>query len=223
MVYSVKERDVMNILCFGDSNTWGYRPDRKGRFDENIRWTGLLQKKLGSDCHIIEEGLCGRTTIFQDELREGRRGLDLVGVTVEAHNPIDLMIIMLGTNDCKSRYGASASVIAHGLDLVIKKARQNASQHFDLLVISPIHLGHGVGEPDFDSEFDEKSEVVSRNLAIEYRKVALQNHAAFLNAADYALPSVTDREHLDEKGHTALADAIYDKIIALQKGLSNVI
>ena len=64
---------------------------------------------------------------------------------------------------------------------------------------------------------------VSRNLAAEYRKVALQNHAAFLNAADYALPSITDREHLDEKGHAALADAIYDKIIALQKGLSNVI
>ena len=57
----------------------------------------------------------------------------------------------------------------------------------------------------------------------EYRKVTLQNHAAFLNAADYALPSVTDREHLDENGHAALADAIYDKIIALQKGLSNVI
>jgi len=90
-------------------------------------------------------------------------------------------------------------------------------------VISPIHLGHGVGEPDFDPEFDEKSESVSRNLANEYRKVALQNHAAFLNAADYALPSVTDREHLDENGHAALADAIYDKIIALQKGLSNVI
>ena len=82
---------------------------------------------------------------------------------------------------------------------------------------------HGVGEPDFDPEFNENSEVVSRNLAAEYRKVALQNHAAFLNAADYALPSITDREHLDEKGHAALADAIYDKIIALQKGLSNVI
>ena len=56
----------MNILCFGDSNTWGYRPDRKGRFDENTRWTGLLQQKLGPEYHIIEEGLCGRTTIFQD-------------------------------------------------------------------------------------------------------------------------------------------------------------
>ena len=203
----------MNILCFGDSNTWGYKPDKTGRFDEKTRWTGLLQQKLGPEYHIIEEGLCGRTTVFQDELRESRRGLDMIGVTVETHNPLDLVIIMLGTNDCKNRYGASASIIAC----------LNASQHFDLLVISPIHLGHGVGEPDFDPEFDEKSESVSRNLANEYRKVALQNHAAFLNAADYALPSVTDREHLDENGHAALADAIYDKIIALQKGLSNVI
>ena len=56
----------MNILCFGDSNTWGYKPDKSGRYDENIRWTGLLQKKLGSGYHIIEEGLCGRTTVFQD-------------------------------------------------------------------------------------------------------------------------------------------------------------
>ena len=78
---------------------------------------------------------------------------------------------------------------------MIRKARLNASQHFDLLVVSPIHLGHGVGEADFDPEFDERSEVVSRNLANEYRKV----------------------------GHAALADAIYDKITALEKGLANVI
>ena len=137
MVYSVKERDLMNILCFGDSNTWGYKPDKTGRFDEKTRWTGLLQQKLGPEYHIIEEGLCGRTTIFQDELRENRRGLDMVGATVEIHNPIDLMIIMLGTNDCKSHYRASASLISKGLDQVIRKARLNASQHFDLLVISP--------------------------------------------------------------------------------------
>ena len=213
----------MNILCFGDSNTYGYRPDGSGRFDADTRWTGLLQKKLGTNDRIIEEGLCGRTTVFSDELREGRRGLDTIGILLESHAPVDLLILMLGTNDCKNHYRASASLISKGLDQVIRKARLNASQHFDLLVISPIHLGHGVGESDFDPEFDENSEVVSRNLAAEYRKVALQNHAAFLNAADYALPSITDREHLDEKGHAALADAIYDKIIALQKGLSNVI
>lgn len=213
----------MNILCFGDSNTYGYKPDGTGRFDENTRWTQILQKKLGSGYRIIEEGLCGRTTVFQDELREGRRGLDLIGVTVEMQNPLDLMILMLGTNDCKTRYGASATVIARGLEQVICKARKSSSRPFDILVVSPIHLGKGVGEPDFDPEFNESSEVVSRNLATEYRKVALQNHADFLNAADFASPSATDREHLNEAGHAALAEAIYDKILTLQKGLSNVI
>ena len=213
----------MNILCFGDSNTYGYKPDGTGRFDTDTRWTSLLQKKLGADHRVIEEGLCGRTTVFQDDLREGRRGLDLIGVTMEMHTPIDLLIVMLGTNDCKTRYNASAGTIAKGLAQVIQKARKNASQPFDLLVISPIHLGEGVGDPGFDPEFDEKSEAVSRNLADEYRKAALQNHAAFLNAANFASPSITDREHMDEKGHAALADAVYDKIIALGKGLANVI
>lgn len=66
----------MNILCFGDSNTYGYRPDGTGRFDEKTRWTCLLQKNFGNGHRIIEEGLCGRTTIFSDAFREGRRGLD---------------------------------------------------------------------------------------------------------------------------------------------------
>ena len=66
----------MNILCFGDSNTYGYKPDGTGRFDTDTRWTCLLQKKLGADHRVIEEGLCGRTSVFQDDLREGRRGLD---------------------------------------------------------------------------------------------------------------------------------------------------
>ena len=213
----------MNILCFGDSNTYGYKPDGTGRFDENTRWTQILQKKLGSGYRIIEEGLCGRTTVFQDELREGRRGLDLIGVTVEMHNPLDLMILMLGTNDCKTRYGASAAVIARGLDQVIRKARKSSSRPFDILVVSPIHLGKGVGEPDFDPEFNDSSEAVSRNLAAEYRKVALQNHAAFLNAADFAFPSITDREHLDEAGHAALAEAIYSKVLSMYSDLLNAI
>ena len=213
----------MNILCFGDSNTYGYKPDGTGRFDENIRWTQILQKKLGSGYRIIEEGLCGRTTVFQDELREGRRGLDLIGVTVEMQNPLDLMILMLGTNDCKTRYGASAAVIARGLDQVIRKARKSSSRPFDILVVSPIHLGKGVGEPDFDPEFNETSEAVSRNLASEYHKVALQNHADFLNAADFASPSTTDREHLNEAGHAALAEAIYSKVLSMYSDLLNAI
>lgn len=202
----------MNILCFGDSNTYGYKPDGTGRFDENTRWTSLLQKKLGTDHRIIEEGLCGRTTVFSDELREGRRGFDTIGITVESHNPVDLLILMLGTNDCKTRYNASAALIAKGLEQVITKAKKNASQDFELLIISPIHLGKGVGEEGFDPEFDEHSELVSKHLAHEYKKIAVQYHATFLDASTVAVPSETDREHLDESGHAALAEAIYQTI-----------
>ena len=128
----------MNILCFGDSNTYGYRPDGSGRFDADTRWTGLLQKKLGTNDRIIEEGLCGRTTVFSDELREGRRGLDTIGILLESHAPVDLLILMLGTNDCKTRYNASAGTIAKGLEQVITKAQKSSSHPFRLFVISPI-------------------------------------------------------------------------------------
>lgn len=202
----------MNILCFGDSNTYGYCPDGSGRFDADTRWTGLLQKKLGTNDLIIEEGLCGRTTVFSDELREGRRGLDTIGILLESHAPVDLLILMLGTNDCKTRYNASAGTIAKGLEQVITKALKSSSHPFRLLVISPILLAPGVGDPGFDPEFNKSSELVSQNLAVEYEKIAARYHADFLDAASVATASETDRQHLDAPGHRLLAEAIYKKI-----------
>lgn len=203
---------MVNILCFGDSNTYGYKPDGTGRYDESIRWTGRLQKKLGNDYKVIEEGLCGRTTVFDDVLREGRRGIDLIGTAIESHNPISLLIIMLGTNDCKTRYNATAEVIAKGLEKVIQKAKDRASHNFKVLIISPITLGKNVGEPGFDPEFNSKSEEVSHNLAEEYEKIAKKIDADFLNAASIAKPSSTDREHLDKTGHKALADCVFERV-----------
>ena len=91
-----------------------------------------FQKKLGTNDRIIEEGLCGRTTVFSDELREGRRGLDTIGILLESHAPVDLLILMLGTNDCKTRYNASAGTIAKGLEQVITKAQKSSSHPFRL-------------------------------------------------------------------------------------------
>ena len=169
---------MQHILCFGDSNTYGYKPDGTGRFLEGVRWTSLLQQKLGADFTVYEEGLCGRTTIFQDALREGRRGLDLIGTAVETHSPLDLVIIMLGTNDCKTCYGASAEVIAKGLEKVIDKAREKAATPFDLLVISPIHLGKGVGE-GFDTEFNEASKPYQKNLQKNIEKLPFKKELTF--------------------------------------------
>lgn len=91
---------MKQILCFGDSNTWGLIPKTGERFPWGIRWTSILSEKLGQDkYHVVEEGLCGRTTVFDDPLRDGRCGVKVLPTLLESHDPIDLSIIMLGTND----------------------------------------------------------------------------------------------------------------------------
>ena len=103
---------MKNILCFGDSNTYGYNPADGSRFPEDVRWTGLLQEKAkGGGYRIIEEGLVGRTTIFEDSVRMGRKGSDFLLPLLETHYPVDAVVLMLGTNDCKTVYNASSHVI----------------------------------------------------------------------------------------------------------------
>lgn len=203
---------MKRILCFGDSNTYGYVPGGGGRFDENTRWTSLLQRKLGDGYLVIEEGLCGRTTIFEDEFRKGRKGLEFVGPIVETHNPIDVLIVMLGTNDAKSHFQSSPEMITKGVEQVIEKARSMAAVEMKILLVSPIHLGEGVGEEGFDPAYDKNSELVIWGLAKEYEKLAKDRNYSFLDAALIAKPSEIDREHLDEEGHKKLANALYQKL-----------
>ena len=203
---------MKRILCFGDSNTYGYIPDGSGRYGENIRWTSLLQKQLSSEAIVIEEGLCGRTTVFQDALRCGRCGVDLLPVILESHSPLDLVIVMLGTNDCKSVYGASAEVIGKGMEQLIEQIKCSAPKA-EILVISPIQLGTEVWKSEYDPEFSKKSVEISKKLPAVYTKLAATHGWMFLAASDYANPSSTDNEHLDAKGHMALAKAIYSVIV----------
>ena len=106
-----------HIVCFGDSNTHGYcadpndTADHTDRFTEDERWTCLLQKALGEDYLVLEEGLSGRTTVFRDPLHECMSGLDVIYSTLMSHEPVDLLIIMLGTNDTKERFNASPACI----------------------------------------------------------------------------------------------------------------
>lgn len=199
------------ILCFGDSNTYGYIPDGSGRYPEDIRWTGILQKKLAGRAVVVEEGLCGRTTVFQDELREGRRGIEMLPVLLESHAPLNLVVVMLGTNDCKTVYGASAEVIGKGMGQIVKQIKATLPGA-DILVISPIRLGEDVWKEEYDPEFSKESVLVSKKLKSVYQRVAERNGCLFLAASDITGPSVVDEEHLDEDGHAALARAVSEII-----------
>lgn len=205
---------MKRILCFGDSNTYGYIPDGTGRYSEDIRWTGILQKKLMSEATIIEEGLCGRTTVFQDELRIGRRGVEILPILLESHAPLDLVTVMLGTNDCKTVYGASAEVIGKGVEKIVGQIKAILPQT-EILLISPILLGDDVWKNEYDPEFSKESVLVSKKLKEVYSKIAEKNNCMFLAASDIAKPSECDQEHLDARGHEQLANGIYERIKCL--------
>ncbi len=116
---------VKTILCYGDSNTWGYVPAGEGaRFPASVRWPGVLAKTLGAGYRVVEEGLCGRTTVFDDPFAPGveRNGLKIVGTILDSHKPLDLVVIFLGTNDLKAHFAAIATDIAKGAELIAKAA-----------------------------------------------------------------------------------------------------
>lgn len=200
------------ILCFGDSNTYGLIPGTTGRYGYGIRWTSLLEEVAREKGYYVsEEGLCGRTTVFDDPLRDGRRGTELLPVLLETHRPIEVIILMLGTNDCKTIYDASAEVIGKGVERLLDQIERVATEA-KVLLISPIALGEGVGEEGFDPEFNEVSVATSKRLPEVYRRIANKRNLLFLAASDYATPSEIDREHLDEEGHRKLGEAILQKL-----------
>lgn len=203
---------MRTLLTFGDSNTWGLIPGTYPlkRFPWEVRWTGILQS-LTDDVRIVEEGLCGRTTVFEDALRPGRRGVASLPGILESHSPIDSVILMLGTNDCKSLYGASAHTIGKGIELCLDEITKFVDPS-KILLVSPIHLGEGVWHQDKDPEFDPRSVEVSRDLKEVYSKIAKNRGTHFLAASDIVAASTTDEEHLDESGHAIFAEAVYKKL-----------
>lgn len=208
---------MKQILCYGDSNTYGLIPKKGGRYPWGIRWTSILNEKLGlKDHRVIEEGLCGRTTTFDDPLREGRCGTKMLPVILETHNPIDIIVVMLGTNDCKSIYGTTADFIGKGIRKIIGQIRTYAGKS-RILMISPIHLGADVWKNDYDPEFSALSVSTSKELADVYKKVCENENIYFLDASIFANPSSTDQEHLDEEGHRLLAEAIYQIISEMEE------
>lgn len=203
---------MKRILCFGDSNTRGLTPGSSPaeRFPPQVRWTGRLQAQH-AELQIIEAGLCGRTTVFEDPQRPGRAGIHALPALLAAHAPLDGLILMLGTNDCKPIYHADPQRITAGL-LQCLQAALLALPPERILLIAPPPLGPEVWRPEKDPAFDRSSVAVSRALEGCYAAAAASCGVAFLAAASVAAVSSRDDEHLDAQGHAQLAAAVETKL-----------
>ena len=203
---------VKRIVCFGDSNTYGFAAGIGGRFDDGARWSGILKKSLAKkNIEVIEEGMNGRTTVFDDPTEEGRNGSDALGHILKKYGRIDMIIIMLGTNDCKVKFGADAKAIAQGMDVLISMIKL-FDTNINVLLISPAEINEGVRTGWFAENFDDTSIEKSKRLADEYRELARRRGCVFLNASDHVKTDSFDGIHLNKDAHKELARVVEDAV-----------
>ena len=208
---------MKQVLFYGDSNTWGLIPGTHPyqRYPRGVRWTSIVQERSSGKLQVIEEGLCGRTTVFEDELRPGRSGIEALPLILEKHRPLDYAVLMLGTNDCKTIYHATPEIIGSGVRRCLQKLMEEIPKE-NILLISPILFGKNVFLPEKDPEFGQESVALSYGLKSVYEKIAGSFGCEFLAGSDIALPSDIDDEHLDEEGHRIFAEAVLQKLSAMQ-------
>lgn len=207
--------NAYRVLCYGDSNTWGKVSSPEGkRYPVNVRWTGQLQIRLGNQYEIIEEGLGGRTTIFDDPLRgEGKNGKRYLTPCLESHNPIDIIILFLGTNDLKERFNQTPENIALNIEELIKIIQQvgvnKNGKPPKIILISPPLVDESVpGVQDNYKGAEEKS----KKLGDFYAQVAKRDDCDFVDIAKYVTPYKIDGYHLSEESHSKIAEILAQKI-----------
>ncbi len=201
------------ILCFGDSNTWGYSPDGVTRYNSSVRWPSVMQSKLDADFKVIEEGNCGRTTIYDDPEEPDRNGIKSFPTILEAHAPLDLVIIMLGTNDLKNCYSASAMDIAKSL----KKLTQIVLSHDllqnhmpEILIIAPPPIANADKsrfKPTYINGIKESFKIGS-TITEHFKDTNIKT----FDAGQYIKSSTRDGIHLEPSEHIKLGELIAQKV-----------
>ena len=202
---------MKKILCYGDSNTFGFDSSTGSRFDDKTRWTAVLQANLGDDYKIIEEGGCGRTGFVDNP--EG------VSFSAQMHFPsvlsevdnVDILILAIGTNDLQSQYDISFSVIEKGLENLIKIAQGKVNQ---IIIIPPVVLSEKIFDGYFRYQFDETSIIKSKKIAPIYERIANMYNCKYIDINNFVKPSDIDGLHYDKISHKIIADKLSEYILS---------
>jgi len=203
---------MKTILCYGDSNTWGSDPAARDRYPWERRWTGILQSGLGDGFRVIEEGLPGRTTNLDDPIEPGKNGTTYLLPCLDSHRPIDLVTVLLGTNDLKERFGRNASDIAQAAALVARTAATapvgpNRTPP-KVLFMAPPPVARLTELDLMLRGSEEKSRLFARYYAFQARSHGLP----FLDTGSVIRSSDIDGIHLDAEELPKLAQAVLAKI-----------
>jgi lysophospholipase L1-like esterase len=210
---------MKTVLCYGDSNTWGYDPVLGVRFDHNTRWPAVLRKLLNEGCPpdnpaywVVEEGQCGRTSTRDDPVEGDRNGLRHLVPILESHKPIDIVVILLGTNDLKRRFSPSPFDIAYGVKRVAEAALDSRTGPGDaapkVLMVCPPPT---TDSPGFREKFGDMfgdCAGLSGLLPPYFSRAAGECGASWFDAGGLIKSSPADGIHWEKEEHRKLAGAL---------------
>ena len=209
-----------NVLCYGDANTWGCVPiesmDNIQRFSREERWTGVLQKHLGDDYYVIEEGCPARTTVWDDPIEGDKNGKSHLRHILSSHQPLDLVMILLGTNDLKARFGVRAYDIALSAGTLVSMVRDQffyLGETPQVLLLAPPPVYDEL--PEFFEEIFYGAQEKSKKFGQYFKQVAEDHQCGFLDTGTVITSSEVDAIHFDINAHTNLANALANKVRAM--------
>jgi lysophospholipase L1-like esterase len=203
---------MKRILCYGDSNTWGFDPVTNDRFETETRWPRVLGHTLGREYEVIEEGLGGRTTVWDDPIEGFKNGRDYLIPCLESHRPLDLVIILLGTNDLKKRFCLSAYDIAQGAGVLVRVVQGSQSGRKGLapqmLLLAPPPT---VALTEY-AEMFEGAGRKSQKFSEHYGRVANELGCAYLDTSLVIVSSPLDGIHFEGREQRKLGKAVAEKV-----------
>jgi lysophospholipase L1-like esterase len=208
---------MKTILCFGDSNTWGYNAQAGQRYPYHQRWTGVLARTLGEGFMVIEEGLNGRTTVWDDPIENVKSGLSYLPTCLRSHKPLDLVILMLGTNDLKARFSLTPFDIAAGVSNLVQVILASQCGPHDnapqiLLAVPP-----PLDPVDEFSVMFLGAREKSFQLPEFYSQVAAEFGCTLLDCGKILSVDPLDGIHLDLEAHRTLGLSFVEKVTSILK------
>jgi lysophospholipase L1-like esterase len=224
-ILNIGEKEMKNILCFGDSNTYGFDIDsydmktsQAGRLPFDVRWPGRVQLQLGAEYRVIEAGLNGRAIMMEDPFKPYRKGIQSLPAALDCQSPLDLVILHLGVNELKTYFNLSAGMIARGIEnmILLSQMSYNCSPVPQVLVIAPPPVGKNIEKSLFGDQFGSLAYEKSLLFGRQYQAVAEKHGCGFLDAGKLGFElNPIDELHYCAADHAKLANAAAVKIVEM--------
>ena len=204
---------MKKILCYGDSNTFGFIPGTCGRYAKNQRWSGILSELL-PDYEIIEEGMNNRTGFFKNPEGLKHSGGDYLSVYLQNHKDIDICVLSLGTNDAQFFYNLNENITHEGLTYLVNSIREVNSKT-KIVIIPPVKIKENIIDGIFAMQFDLKSVDRIEKVFPIFRQFAQENNCYYFDLNEIVTPSNLDGLHYSEESHRIIAQNLADFINSL--------